>query len=149
MTINRFFMLISFFVLIAFACHGGQSANEKEVSQRVAQLMDAMVSRSHRQLSDLTAEQLIYGHSGGKVQDKEAFIAEILSGEPLQYLSIELLDQSISVVDNIAIVRHIFTAQTSANGKSGALRIGNVLVWQLQEGSWKLLLRQAYKLPEP
>jgi hypothetical protein len=96
-------------------------------------------------LGRIAADELVYGHSSGKVQNKDEFIAEIISGEPLDYVQIQLTDQTIKVVGETAIVRHVFTAGTISQGNPGNLRIGNVLIWQLQQGKWKLLARQAYK----
>jgi hypothetical protein len=53
------------------------------------------------------------------------------------------------VVDNTAIVRHILTAQTNDGGKPGSVNLGVMLVFIKEHGSWKLLGRQAYKLPVP
>ncbi len=51
------------------------------------------------------------------------------------------------MVGNNAIVRHVFTAETEANGKPGSAKVGVLQVWQKQDGAWKLLARQAFRLP--
>jgi len=70
-----------------------------------------------------------------------------LTGTPIHYVSIDTADQTIKMSGKVAVVRHIFSAETSANGTPGKLRIGNTLIFQKQHGKWKLLARQAYKLP--
>jgi hypothetical protein len=45
----------------------------------------------------------------------------------------------------VAIIIQPLTAETLNNGTPGKLKIGNVLIWQLQKGKWKLLACQAYK----
>jgi hypothetical protein len=60
---------------------------------------------------------------------------------------IDLSDQTISLVDNEAIVRHLLTGETvNPAGQVTPVRIGVLQVWQKQGGDWKLLARQAYRL---
>jgi ketosteroid isomerase-like protein len=142
------------FLMLVVCCNNQQQqsaispqTSENNVAAAVEQLMNAMITIDENTLGSILAEELVYGHSGGKVQDKSEFTAEILSGEPLKYKSIELLDQTIRMAGNVAVVRHIFTSKTiNSDGTPGNLRVGNTLVWQLQDGKWKLLVRQAYRL---
>jgi hypothetical protein len=149
---NRIIILF-LFPLLAGCCGNKQQpaispqTSETDVAAAVGQLLKGMTTADENLLQTITADELIYGHSSGKVQNKSEFIAEILSGEPLVYLSIEPLDQTIQMSGDAAVVRHIFTAETkNVNGEPGSLRIGVMQVWQLQNGTWKLLARQAYKL---
>jgi ketosteroid isomerase-like protein len=57
-----------------------------------------------------------------------------------------LTDQSHQIVGNSAIVRHIWTGETESEGKTNAIKIGVLMVWHKQDGRWKLLARQLYKL---
>ena len=56
------------------------------------------------------------------------------------------MDQSTQIVGNNAIVRHILTGETESEGKTNAINIGVLMVWQKQDGRRKLLARQAYRL---
>jgi len=118
-----------------------------DVATAVEQLFKGMMTADESLLKSITADELVYGHSSGKVQNKNEFMAEIISGEPLVYVNIAPLEQTIQIAGNVAVVRHILTAETKTpEGEPGSLRIGNMLVWQLRDGEWKLLARQAYKL---
>ncbi len=146
-------IILLLFPVLAVCCGNKQQqavstqSSEADIAAVVDQLMKAMVDANESVLTSITADALVYGHSGGKVQNKAEFIAEVLSGQPLVYVSIELLDQTIKMSGDAAVVRHIFTAETkSPDGTPGNLRVGNTLVWQMQNGKWKLLVRQAYKL---
>jgi len=135
-------------VLLAFTLFSnGQTKQEKAVDQAVEVFKKAMVNADKNLLESICADQLVYGHSSGKVQNKAEFVAEVLSGQPIDYVSIDTADQTIKMSGKVAVVRHIFSAETSANGTPGKLRIGNTLIFQKQHGKWKLLARQAYKLP--
>ena len=143
------------FIFLLFPTLAGCCGNKQQSSQApetvvaaaVEQLMKGIVDADENILNSITADELVYGHSSGKVQNKSEFIAEILSKQPLDYIRVELLEQTVSMAGDAAVVRHIFTAETvNTEGASGNLRIGNMLVWQLQNGEWKLLARQAYRL---
>lgn len=123
-----------------------QSKEETAVAAAVENLRKAMIDPDKATLDHLTADALSYGHSSGKVQDKTAFIEALLNGSS-DFVSIDLTDQTIKVTDNTAIVRHTLTAQTNDGGKPGSVKIGILLVWIKQHGQWKLLARQAVKLP--
>ena len=57
-----------------------------------------------------------------------------------------LTDQRRQIVGDTAIVRHILTGATESEGKTSAVKIGVLMVWQKQDGRWELLARQAYRL---
>ena len=143
---NKYFFIIVFLFSVSLSSYG-QTAAEKEVAVAVETLMKGFIDADKTILDNLTAEELNYGHSAGKVQNKTEFIDEVVSGKPLDYLKIDLEGQTIKVTGKTAVVRHIFNAETSSNGTPGKLRIGIMQVWQKQKGNWKLVARQAYKLP--
>ena len=136
-------------------CCGNQSqqqavlppASETDVAMAVNQLMKGFMNTDENILKSVTADELVYGHSSGVVQNKSEFIAEIVSRTPLVYVNIELLDQTIRITGNVAVVRHIFMSETkNTDGEPGSLKIGVMQIWHLQNGMWKLLARQAYKV---
>ena len=124
----------------------GQSKQEKELTAAIELFKKGVVDADKNLLETVTAESLVYGHSSGKVQNKTEFVAEIVSGQPLDYTSVDITEQTITFSGDVAVVRHIYSAETLSNGTAGKLKIGNMMVWQNQHGKWKLLARQAYKL---
>ncbi|HEX7585932.1 MAG TPA: nuclear transport factor 2 family protein, partial [Prolixibacteraceae bacterium] len=137
--------LIIIFVAISISAYC-QTKQEKEVATAIEIFKKGIVDADKDLLNTITAEELVYGHSSGKVQNKAEFIAEIVSKLPA-YLSVDMTDQTIKISGNAAIVRHIYSAETMNNGTPGHVKIGNMMIWQKQHGKWKLLARQAYKLP--
>lgn len=120
-------------------------ADTQQVAAAVAALNAALIDADRRTLEELTAAELTYGHSSGKIQDRTAFLAEVASNA-FDFVSIRTAEQTITVIESLAVVRHVFAANFITNGAPGELKIGNLLVWQLHEGKWKLVARQAYKL---
>jgi len=123
------------------------SAEEAAVNKAVEALTQAMLAADRAQLEALTAEQLSYGHSSGKVESKKEFI-DVVASKKTVYKKIELTEPSTTVVGNNAIVRHTFSAEYESDGKPGTAKIGVMQVWLKQEG-WKLLARQSFRPPTP
>ncbi len=123
-----------------------QSAEERAVAQAVEALTKAMLDVDRARLEALTADQLSYGHSAGRIENKKEFVDYLVS-RASAFRRIDLSDQTISLVDNEAIVRHLFTGETvNPGGQVTPVRIGVLQVWQKQGGDWRLLARQAYRL---
>jgi ketosteroid isomerase-like protein len=123
-----------------------QSADERAVAQAVEALAKAMLAVDRAGLEAAAADQLSYGHSAGKIETKKEFVDAILSREAA-FRKLDLSDQTISVAENEAIVRHLMTGETvSPSGQVSPVKVGVLQVWQKQGGSWKLLARQAYRL---
>ena len=134
------------FSLLLFCVHPCLSQNKKEqaIAMQVEALTKAMTDADSVMLDKLTAAQLSYGHSGGAVENKKMFIANILSGKS-DFVSISLSNQVITVSKKTAVVRHQLDAVTNNDGKPGEVHLLILLVWQKQNGVWKLLARQAVK----
>ncbi len=123
-----------------------QSADERAVAQAVEALTKAMIDVDRARLEALTTDQLSYGHSSGRIENKKEFVDYLVS-RASAFRRIDLSDQTISLVDNEAIVRHLFTGETvNPGGQVTPVRIGVLQVWQKQSGDWRLLARQAYRL---
>jgi hypothetical protein len=144
MNTHTFSALLCCLLGISTLC--AQSKDEKDVAARVENLREAMVAANKTALGELSAEQLSYGHSSGLVENKAAFIAEFEKGTSV-FTSITLTDQTIQITSDVAIVRHHFIADTNNNNVPGKADILVLLIWQKQNGQWKLLARQAAKIP--
>ena len=82
-----------------------QSGDEAAVAQAVEAFRNATLKADRAQFTALTAEQLSYGHSAGRVENKTQFIDAATSGQST-WKFITIRDQTIKIVDNDAIVRH-------------------------------------------
>ena len=133
-----FFCFIS---LITFA----QSKDEKQLAAAVETLKKGMIDADRKILDDITAPELSYGHSAGKIENKAEFIDALVSGRS-DFITMDLTNQTITLAGKTALVRHNLTGTTKDNGVPGNPKLGVLLVWQKQHGKWKLLARQAFKL---
>ncbi|MES2445935.1 MAG: nuclear transport factor 2 family protein [Bacteroidota bacterium] len=123
-----------------------QSRDENEVLAAVENMRLALISGEKTALENVAATDLSYGHSSGKIQDKTAFVEAIANGSS-DFVSVEFKNQTVKISGKTAIVRHELHAVTNDGGKPGEAHIGVMLVWQKQGKTWKLLGRQAFKLP--
>ena len=123
-----------------------QTKEESRVSAQVLELRRAMIDGDGKALRSLTAEKLSYGHSSGLVEDKQTFVKKLVTGES-DFVNMELSDQTVSVSGQTAIVRHRLDADVKDGGKPNRVRLQVLLVWQKQAGEWRLLARQAIRLP--
>ena len=143
----RRLFLILMGITMATSASIAQSVDEKAVEVAVEFLRLAMVSGNREDLEKIAHDKLSYGHSSGTVEDKKQFVENIASGSS-DFLSIELTDQTIILSGNTALVRHKLYAKTNDKGKPpGEVRLIILLVFQKENKEWKLLARQAARMP--
>ena len=107
-------------------------------------LTQAMLHKDVAELNALTADNLTYGHSSGKIQDKKAFIADIETGKSA-FKTLEMQNQTINLSGDTALVRHHFSGQAIKGTEVVPTEIENFQIWQKQAGKWLLVGRQAYE----
>ncbi len=148
---KKLWILLMF--LIAIACNDTSkndsnlsSTNVKiEVELAVKALNEALINPQNAKFENIVTKGLSYGHSSGNIQNKDEFIDDLVNGS-FDFQEINISDQTIDVFDQTAIVRHILSAKASNAGEAIEISIGIFLVFQKQNGQWKLRARQAYKL---
>lgn len=124
-----------------------QSADEKAVAASVEKLRKAMVAADKATLESLAADELSYGHSSGLIENKAEFVNQFVTKSTVFLDNLTFSNQTIRIVGDNAIVRHRLTSDTNNNNVPGKVDIIILLVWKKQNGAWKLLARQAAKIP--
>ena len=123
-----------------------QAGDEAAVAQSVETLRKAQLEADRTKLEQVTSAQVSYGHSDGRAETKEQFIHGVMTRKQT-VKSLDFPELKVAVVGNAAIVRHIYLSQSELDGKATTTRIGALQVWQKQDGGWKLLARQGFRLP--
>jgi hypothetical protein len=123
-----------------------EAGNEAAVNAAVEALTKAMLQADRGALERLVADQLSYGHSSGLVESKAQFV-DVIANRKTLYKAITLSEPSTVMAGDNAIVRHIFSNTTETGGKTASISVGILQVWQKQAGDWRLLARQAFRLP--
>jgi ketosteroid isomerase-like protein len=122
-----------------------ESGDQAAVGQAVEALRKALLDADKARLEQLASAQLSYGHSDGRVQNKAEFIDGVMTRKAT-VKSLTFPELTIAVVGDAAIARHIYLSDSETDGKPATVRIGTLQVWQKQDGNWKLLARQGFKL---
>jgi hypothetical protein len=139
-------LIVVLFQYSGLAQNSSDTREETIVASRVETLHQAMINADATKLKGVTSGDLSYGHSDGHLENQAVFIAKIVSGES-DFVTAEFQNQTIAVMGNVAIVRHILVAHTRDSGVDKDIKIGIMLVWQKQKKQWLLIARQAFKLP--
>jgi hypothetical protein len=145
--IKKIFFAGSLMMLVTSVNSFAQSKDETAVAAAVDALKKAMIDADKTNLEKLTAAELSYGHSSGKVETKAEFVDALFTGKS-DFVSIDLSGQTIKIVGNTAIVRHTLSGETNDNGNKGTVKLFVLTVWQKDKGQWKLLARQAARPPQ-
>ena len=117
-------------------------------AQGVETLRKAQLEADKAKLAQVTSDQVSYGHSDGRVETKEQFIHGVMTRKQV-VKSLAFPELKVAVVGDAAIARHIYLAESELDGKQTTTKIGALQIWQKQNGSWKLLARQGFRLPAP
>jgi hypothetical protein len=120
-----------------------QTGQEGAVAAAVEALRKAMVSGDRAALQQLAADELTYGHSSNRLENKAEFVEALASGKA-GFSAIELSDQTVTVIDNLALARHGFVGTRKADGNQ--LKLMVLQVWLQRGEQWKLVARQAARL---
>ena len=133
-------------LLLSGVAGAAAADDESAVTENIEILRKALLEADRARLEQVAAPQISYGHSDGRVENKEQFINGVMNRKQV-VKSLTFPELKVAVVGDAAIARHIFLAESELEGKQTTTRIGALQVWQKQNGSWKLLARQGFRLP--
>lgn len=141
---TKFKLTLGFLCLFSGFVAAAPSADEQAVAKAVDKMTQAMLHKDTAALSALTSDNVTYGHSSGKIQNKQEFIADIETGRS-GFNTLQMLNQKITMDGDVALVRNHFSAQAVNSGVVVPTEIENFQIWQKQKGEWLLIGRQAFK----
>ena len=140
-------------VLLKVACASGltalvapvEAADDETLVESIEAFRRAMLAKDKGQFEILCADELTHGHSSGKLETKAEFITGATSSK-WHWKSLEFVQQRTKLVGDTGIARSIMTgAYEIEGGTVKSISDGVLMVWQRQEGQWRLVARQAYK----
>src|SRR5690348_5025325 len=124
-----------------------QTQDEKEIALALERFRLAMVQPDSAVLASLASDDLEYVHSSGTVRNKSEFIKEFTK-RSTNFSKVTISNQSIKVTGDNAIVRHRLVADAHNPGYPAVVDIIILMVWRKEGGQWKMLARQAAKIPQ-
>ena len=138
--------LVSSGLAVGLVADAALASEEAAVTAAVDALKKAIETGDAAALKDLLAEQLVYVHSSGKVENKVEVI-EIVGGKKTVYKKVAFDDVKVSMAGaGNAVARAVFSGEAETDGKVNPFKVGTMMVFAKQDGKWRLLARQAYRL---
>lgn len=141
---TRLKLLVGFMCLFSGYVAASTASDEQDVAKAVDKMTQAMLHKDIATLNALTSDNVTYGHSSGKIQNKQEFVADIETGRS-GFKTLQMLNQKIKMNGDTALVRNHFSAQAVNSGVEVPTEIENFQIWQKQKGEWLLIGRQAFK----
>ena len=132
------------FLLIIFNV-SAQDKKVKEVEETVATLRQAILDGDSAKLDQVTDSGLTYGHSLGKLENKQQFIHALASCSS-DFKTLDLTEQTIVIRGKTAVVRHKLAADIKEGDKFNSVKLAVMMVFVKEDKHWKLLGRQAIRL---
>ena len=114
------------------------AADEAAVKAAVAAYYQAYLDADGAKLDLLFADQLSFGHSDGRIEDKKKVVGDIVAKKNI-YKKFTFENEIVEVTGSNAVVRH----RVKIESEPGGAYVGILQVWQKQGGNWRILARQA------
>lgn len=134
-------VILSLFISISALA---QASSESEVEKSMSSLSTAIIAADQNMLDSLTLSELIYGHSDDRIQNKTEFIDSLVNKKSVM-TKIDLSNQKITIIGDLAFVSNHMSADVAPGGKPGHVELNIFYVWKKNGDAWKLLARKAFK----
>jgi ketosteroid isomerase-like protein len=137
--------IMLFALLFSITSIHGQTHEGEKIEVAINYFLAALKSGDRESLQKITHEKLSYGHSNGRLEIQEEFIEKLATGVS-KFLTVNTTNQTMYHTKHTAIIRHRLDANVIDNGKENEVHLNVVMVFEKENGAWKLLARQAVKI---
>ncbi len=122
-------------------------SDTRTITERENELYRAMLAFDYPALDDILSDELRYIHSTGVAETKAAYFDAMRRGL-YEYGDIRILSGETRLFDGAAMTSGVMEMLVGANGSAkGVIRLLHVLIWRREGEKWRLLLRQATRMP--
>lgn len=133
--------------LLAAMCFPALTApNEDEIRATEKAWAAAVVAQDFAKLDQFLSAKLIYAHSTGAVETKEAYLKRLKTGAQ-KYEALEYEKTAVDVYGDTAVVHSHLTMRGMSNGAPFNDRLMMMHLWVKTGGHWQLVAHQTTKLP--
>jgi ketosteroid isomerase-like protein len=133
-------------VLLAACLPALAAPAEDEIRATEKEWSAAVVAQDFAKLDRFLNANLIYAHSTGAVESKEAYLKRLHSGAQ-KYDAIEYEKTVVHVYGDTAVAHSHLTMRGMSNGAPFNDRLMMMHVWVKTDGHWQLAAHQTTKLP--
>jgi hypothetical protein len=117
------------------------------ITMRETELYREMLAFDYAALEELLSDEVRYIHSTGVIEDKAGYFAGLRRGL-YEYGDIKILSAETRLFEGVAMTTGVMEMLVGARGSGKtSIRLQHVLIWRQESGIWRLLLRQATRLP--
>jgi hypothetical protein len=139
-------------LLVACASSGvARVANSsiEQVQQAERQRFTALTAQNLAALDPLLADELLYCHSNGQVENKQQFLETVRTGR-IRYESIDMHEFQARLYGEVAVGTGYITVQGSLGGQPMTLELRYTDVYAWRAGHWQLINWQSTRIaPAP
>lgn len=125
--------------------HGGNGTIE-QVQQVERQRFAALTAQDLAALDPLLADELLYCHSNGQVENKQQFLETIRLGR-IRYESIDVHEFQARLYGTVAIGTGYITVRGQLGGQPMTLELRYTDAYAWRAGHWQLINWQSTRLP--
>jgi ketosteroid isomerase-like protein len=123
------------------------SAAEKEIRAVEERRYKAMVEADYAALDKLLADDLLYAHSSGDIDDKNKLVGAMRSGART-YKKMTTDETRYRVDGKLAVVTGRVAVEVARDGKPTSFRARFTAVYEKAPAGWRLAAWQTTRLPE-
>ncbi|GAB3543448.1 nuclear transport factor 2 family protein [Spirosoma fluminis] len=124
-----------------------QSGDEKAVLDVEKQRFDAQVNKDQAVMNKVLADDLLYTHSNGNTDGKQAFIQAIVDGKS-NYTGLQPQEQKVRLYGNTAVVNGVVQVKMNNNNQPTEFKLRYTDVYVKKSGQWQLVAWQSLRLTQ-
>jgi hypothetical protein len=146
MTITR--TLSAFALAAAFAAPAFAQPALDEVKAAEKKRFEVTVKKDYKALDALLADDLIYVHSNGNVDNEKTFLESLTSGRSI-YRAIEPISMNARQLGEFVFVDGRGKFKVESNGQVNDLLLTYLDVWTKRNGTWQMVHWHSARMPPP
>jgi len=146
MTVTR--LLSALAIACAAAAPAAAQSAVDAVKAAEAKRFDVTVKGDYKALDDLLADDLIYVHSNGKMDNEKTFLEGLTSGRS-KYKKIESVEMKARQVGELVLIDGRVNVTVETNGQSNDLDLTYLDVWAKRAGKWQMVSWHSARMPAP
>jgi len=132
----------------AFAAPAAAQSAIDEVTAAEKKRFEVTVKGDYKALDALLADDLIYVHSNGNVDNEKTFLEGLTSGRS-KYKSIEPLEMKARQMGDYVFIDGRGKFQVESNGQTNDLLLTYLDVWTKRDGKWQMIHWHSARMPQP
>jgi hypothetical protein len=127
---------ITLLVIVLIASNTVFADPVDEIRAAQALRFEATLSANVEELDECYADDLVYAHSDGRVEDRGILLANIASGR-VDYQKIEIVEQGIRVYDGVAIITGSADFQVVVGDQVNEMTLSFTSIYVQNDGRWQ------------